>query len=265
MRFIHVFGCTEAGPVRPANEDHILVGRFVKNRGAIGLRLDADDDFMARFGVLAAVADGVGGQQGGAVASRLALSAMDSQFYSVEKADDVLAETKIALEAAADRANQTILSVASHRPELGGMGCTVAGICLTTAGCLVFHAGDSRVFRYRNGALKQVTADDSVAALAARSGRLTPEEAACSPIRHTITNYLGSPSFRLNVERPSELRDRDIVLACSDGLHDLVPHEIMEKTISRAPSAEAAANALTAAALRAGGHDNIAVVVIAAE
>ena len=60
-----VFGRTEAGPVRAANEDHILLGRFVKNRGGMGLRIQNDDDFLAAFGLLLAVADGVGGEAGG--------------------------------------------------------------------------------------------------------------------------------------------------------------------------------------------------------
>ena len=264
MRRFHIFGRTETGPVRRANEDRILVGRFIKNRGGLGLHLAEDDDFMARYGLVLAVADGIGGVDGGGIASKLGLSAFDTQFYSAEKTMDVWGGSMAALEAAGERANHAILDLAANRPELAEMGCTIAGVCLTPEGALVFHAGDSRVYRFRNGALKQLTPDDSIVSLAVQAGHITEEEAHESPARHTITNCLGQATFRLHVQAGPELRDGDVLLVSSDGLHGLVDVDQIEAAMSAADTVEGMANNLVDQAVQQGGNDNISVIVVQA-
>ncbi len=262
MKGFRVYGITEPGPVRPANEDHILLGRFLKGRGGLGLSFAEDDDFVAAFGVLFAVADGVGGNHGGGIASKLALSACDAQFYSGEKGPEAAKSCAEAIQAAGERANRTILDVAATRPELADMGCTLAGVCLTQSGCHVFHAGDSRAYRLRNGCLKQLTSDDTVVEAAVQAGHLSVAEAAQSPMRHTITNSLGSRTFLLHIEPGPDLKERDALLICTDGLHDLLTHEEIESTMAASQSPEDAARALVDKAVQAGGTDNISVIVI---
>lgn len=262
MRAFSVYGYTEAGPVRAANEDHILLGRFLKNRGGLGLSFGEDDDFVAAFGVLFAVADGVGGNSGGGVASKLALTAFDAQFYSSEKEPDALSTCLAAIQAAGERANRTILDVAANRPELAAMGCTLAGVCLAASGYLVFSAGDSRVYRLRNGCLKQLTVDDSVVGAAVQAGHLSIAEAAQSPLRHTITNSLGSRSFQLHLEAGPDLREHDRLLICTDGLHDRLSHEEIESVMAAGHSPEESARGLVDKAISAGGTDNISVVTV---
>jgi len=245
------------------NEDHILVGRFLKNCGAIDLRLQDNDDYLTTFGVVLAVADGIGGEAGGATASRLALSAFDTQFYgSGKSADDLLESARTAIKAAAARANQTLLDAAAHRPELTSMGCTLAGICLTAAGYLVFNAGDSRVYRFRQGALRALTQDDSLVGLAVRSGCMTEEEAAVSSRRGAILNCLGSSNFTLTVQPGPRLIPGDILMVCSDGIHGVLSHERIEGILTEGRSVEAALNRLFDEAVHSGTDDNVSAILI---
>lgn len=262
MMTYHIIGCTDKGPVRQANEDHILVGRFIKNRGEIDIRVQEDDDFVTAYGLILAVADGIGGVAGGATASRLALTAFERQFYSVEKDQANMAVYMDSIQSAAMRANETVLKAALGNDALAGMGCTLAGICLTPQGYIVFNAGDSRVYRYRNGILKPLSKDDTLTAMAVAAGRMTLEEAEQADARHTLTNCLGSSTFELRIEPGPELREQDLILICSDGLHDLVAHEELESIISQGETPEAVIYGLVSKAIEQGGHDNISIIVL---
>jgi serine/threonine protein phosphatase PrpC len=264
MRGLHIYGVTHTGAVRQANEDHVLIGRWVKNSGGYGVYLSQDDDGLARSGFVCAVADGVGGEAGGATASWVALNQFDAQFYSLEKRDDPARLCEEAVRAAAERANRTVLAMATNKPELRGMGCTLAGICMFSGGHLIFHAGDSRVYRFRSGGLKQLTADDSVLGAAQQLG-LAEALAEDNQYRHTITNCVGDQDFRLHVQTGKEMRDGDVYVICSDGLHDLVDLETCEAILGHGPTVEASACALLEEALKNGGRDNISIICIQPE
>ena len=262
MSVYDIHGLTTKGPVRQANEDHILVGRFMKNDGGVSVRIEADDEYLAVQGLVCAVADGVGGEAGGATASKLAIQSVDAQFYGVEKTGGLLGKCREALTAAGQRANQTLLSVQASRPELGRMGCTLSGVCLTSEGFLVFNAGDSRVYRLRDAILRQLTSDDSVAAIAVSSGAMSAAEAEVSQARHTIVNLVGRQSFQLHVTDGPEFRDGDALLVCTDGVHDLVPLEELESLLAQAPEARLMAERLAERAVTRGGRDNISLIVV---
>lgn len=262
MSVYDIHGLTTKGPVRQANEDHILVGRFIKSDGAVGVRIETDDEYLGVQGLVCAVADGVGGEAGGATASKLAIQSVDAQFYGVEKTGGLLGKCREALTAAGQRANQTLLSVQASRPALGRMGCTLSGVCLTSEGFLVFNAGDSRVYRLRDAILRQLTSDDSVAAMAVTSGAMSAGEAEVSETRHTIVNLVGSQSFKLQVTDGPEFRDGDALLVCTDGVHDLVPLEELESLLANAAEARLMAERVVEGAVARGGRDNISLVVV---
>ncbi len=256
-----VYGCTDTGLVREVNEDHILMGRFIKNSGAIGLEFADDDDFMSAYGLIFAVADGIGGAAAGEVASKLALTTIERHFYGFEKQADNTEVFQEALLAASKRANDTVMQVAGSRPECRGMGCTLTGVCLTPSGYLVFNSGDSRVYRFRSGYLKQLTEDDTLVNIAIKAGQMSYEEAENSDKRHTITNSIGYTDFRLNINSGPDLRVDDRLLICSDGLHDLVAIERIEEIISQSPIDQAVTRLVDEAKTN-GGHDNISIVLI---
>lgn len=256
-----IVGHTEKGPIRDVNEDHILIARFVKNCGRIWLTLNTEDDFLSGYGILLAVADGVGGEAGGEVASRLALTTIERHFYGVEKTGRDLDGFGEVIQSAAMCANDAILSLATSRPELAGMGSTLTGICLTSQGYLVFNAGDSRVYRYRNGVMP-LTSDDSVTGLMVNTGQMTHDEAKTSPLRHTLTNCLGQASFRLRIAQGREMREGDLFLICSDGVHDFVTENELDEVIAEGRSLDTIMTGIVEKAIKHGGQDNISAILV---
>lgn len=264
MLSYQIWGATDTGRVRKQNEDHILVGRFVKNRGVLGLSLGSDDDFVKAYGLLLCVADGIGGEAGGEMASRLGLLTLEKAFYAASK--DGEATTVELLQEAAGKANAVVLDVADNKPQWAGMGATLSGVCLLGDKYWTFNAGDSRVYRYRNGWLKQLTRDDTLADIAIRSGAMSFNEATDSHDSHVLTNCLGKREFTLAVNAGPTLRDGDRLLVCSDGLYDMVDDERLAALLAQMDAAlqdgATQIRHLLSQANRAGGRDNISVILI---
>ncbi len=260
MRLV-LHGHTEKGPVRDENEDVILLGRVMQNSGEIEIRTNIDDIDLLRDGLLAVVADGMGGHAAGAMAAHITLATLDQVFYQSEKNGD-LWRMENALRSAANQANLAVIEAAAGNAGYTGMGCTLAGVALLGREYVVFHGGDSRVYRLRNGVLRPLTEDDTVVAIAVRNGRMTAQEAETSPSRHYVTNATGIDSFELHTDGPQSLRPQDTLLICSDGLHGLIDFETLERMLAAGGTAEERCAALAAEAVRRGGYDNISIILI---
>jgi serine/threonine protein phosphatase PrpC len=208
-----------------------------------------------------AVADGLGGHQGGEVASAAAvepLARLDGRgFLDPSEAAEALA-------AAIREANQAILDRAAGDPALYGMGTTVTAAAVAGDGQLqLAHVGDSRAYRLREGALDQLTTDHTVVGELVRRGRLTPEQAAIHPERSILTRAVGlDPRVPVDLPDPLELRSGDQLLLCSDGLTEAVGDDRIAQLLSAAPDGQAACRSLIDAANDAGGPDNITVVLV---
>ena len=253
----NIFGCTEKGPGRTVNEDRLLVAGRVMDDGSTSLRLGLGNAPSAESPWLLALADGIGGQAGGSVASHLALE-------SLKRAFDAGAEAvRERIDAGARAANAMVLGAAREDPRLAGMGCTLAGLCLLDDRYVVFHAGDSRVYSYRDGSLTVLTSDDTLVGIAVRAGRLTIAEAASHPRRHILTNFVGSEEFSVTVRDGPVPRDGDVVLVCSDGLHDSVPPERLEAAFSgAAQNPDDLGARLLTCARQCEGQDDIAILIL---
>ncbi len=230
------FGVTDAGKVRQNNEDALLVG-------------DGEDE------TLFVVADGIGGFEAGEVASSLAVEVLR------DLRPDRSFKTAIA------EANRRILAAGRTNEKLSGMGTTVVAIRFggTQREPLaeVAHVGDSRAYLVRGGEMNPITEDHSLVAELVRSGDLTRDQAAEHPQKNLITRALGAEEDVAvdTTVLPIEAGDR--VLLCSDGLSDMV-HEarISEILLDSPEDPERAARGLLAAALDAGGNDNITAIVV---
>ena len=225
----------------------------------VGLVRDANEDAVHVDSRLAVVADGMGGHAAGEVASAIAVEVVVEAFH-----DD---ETVEGLTRAVDAANQAVLADAKQNPERFGMGTTLIAVGLTLDGDGVVaptlvNVGDSRAYQLRDGALRQLSEDHSVAEEWVRLGRLTPEEAAVHPRRHQLTRVLGADE-RLEVDVTSlDVQAGDRVLLCSDGLSNELSADEIASLASAPIPLEDAVSSLVAAARAHGGHDNISVVLV---
>jgi PPM family protein phosphatase len=240
LRFV---GLSDRGLVRAANQDAYCI-----------------DDPDGRFFI---VADGMGGHAGGEEASRLATAAIRSVL---ETHWDKNLEPAALLQEAFVRANQSILQAQKLSPEQGDMGTTAVVVILTEAhGPWCAHVGDSRLYRWRESQLTQVTEDHTWVAQAVRARILTLDQVRLHPWRHVLSQCLGREDLnQIDINR-IDLRSGDTLLLCSDGLTEEVADGAIAQLLNANSACDAAANALVQEAKTNGGQDNITVVVVAVD
>ncbi|MBO4163391.1 MULTISPECIES: PP2C family serine/threonine-protein phosphatase [Micromonospora] len=222
-----------------------------------GLIRSGNQDALHSGAWLVAVADGMGGMAAGDLASRIAIDAVAP--LDVETPEDALvAALQTGIELATARIHQAV----EEDRERQGMGTTLTALLFSRTGsCLALaHVGDSRAYLFREGTLKQVTRDDTFVQMLVDQGVISPEEASSHPRRAVVTQALQgeqvSPSYATMVPRAG-----DRWLLCSDGLSNVVRLETLTEVLRETPDREACARRLIDLALRAGGPDNITVLI----
>ena len=199
----------------------------------VGLVRETNQDAIFADDTLAIVADGMGGHAAGEVAAAMTVDAITTGFLQRPTVEGLLG--------AVEAANRDVLLDAKANPERFGMGTTVMVVGLThdVAGVTtptMLHVGDSRAYQLRDGALRQLSADHSVAEEWVRMGRLTPEEALTHPRRHQLTRAIGVDD---NVEidvMSLHVQAGDRILLCSDGLsNELDPDRLSELASASGP------------------------------
>ena len=198
----------------------------------------------------------MGGAQAGELASRLAAAALEEVGARLDGEEGVVGLIRTA--------NARVFERALQDPEVAGMGTTVtvALVDEQREGSTIGHVGDSRAYRFRDGALEQLTADHSLVAELVRTGRLTEDEAAVHPQRSVITRALGTEP-EVDVDTLTiELATGDLFLLCSDGLTAMVRGR-RDRPRARSGRRRSASRrrALVDAANDAGGEDNVTVVL----
>ena len=266
---VDVAALTHPGKVRENNEDQFLVGRFERDLEVLLSSLHQDDipRHSRETGYAMIVADGIGGAEGGEVASRLAIKTLLELVIQtpdwIMRLDDDLVEKFV--RRVSDRyrkADAAIRTQALSDPSLGRMGTTLTLAVSLAADLFVLHVGDSRAYLLRNGQLRQLTRDQTVTQSLLDAGVLTHEQAAIHNMRHVLTQALGQHADKLKIEVQSlKLADGDCLLLCTDGLTDMVPDSEISAVLVDGGKAEQKCQALMDKALEAGGKDNITVVV----
>ena len=206
---------------------------------------------------LAGVADGMGGHNGGEIASG-------------ETRDGLLRETlgrtpdKKLLEEIVQKINHEIWERQEKDAALTGMGTTLTLLWPAENDMLIAQVGDSRAYLLRDGQMRQITEDHSLVGDMVRRGVLTEEQAACHPMRNYITRAIGTDDT-VEVDLYSEQRRAgDRWLVCSDGLYGQMKRSVLQETAS-AENAEEAADRLLQTALDNGGKDNISLILMTDE
>ncbi|MER7168625.1 protein phosphatase 2C domain-containing protein [Micromonospora sp. NPDC000207] len=206
---------------------------------------------------LIAVADGMGGMAAGDLASGIAIDAVGP--LDVETPEGGLVA---ALQSGIDLATERIRQAVAEDTDRRGMGTTLTALLLARTGsCLALaHVGDSRAYLLREGVLKQITRDDTFVQMLVDQGLIRPEEASSHPRRAVVTQALQgdevTPTYATMVPWAG-----DRWLLCSDGLSNVVTAETLAETLAAHPDRDECARRLIDLALRAGGPDNITVVI----
>jgi serine/threonine protein phosphatase PrpC len=220
-------------------------------------RRENEDAVLARPPVFV-VADGMGGAQAGEVASQIAVDA-----FADGLPDEGSPEERLA--AVALTANRRIYELSRAESEHAGMGTTLTAAYLGENELALAHVGDSRAYLFRDGELSRLTEDHSLMAELIKRGKLTEEEAADHPQRSIITRALG-PEPEVAVDtRTYPVRAGDVVLLCSDGLTSMISEAQVTDILRADHDLGRAAQALIDEANRAGGRDNISVILFRLE
>ncbi len=237
-------GHTDKGRVRVKNEDAYDIGKF--EDGA----------------VWAVVCDGMGGVNGGNVASMIAVDVIAKAFTKSYREDADGNSIRSMLLTALNAANTYIYEAAKEDEELAGMGTTAVAVVVKEDTAYIAHVGDSRAYLIRDNSIEQETRDHSMVQALVERGELTEEEAMTHPKKNYITRAVGVEE-ELDVDyNEIPLQDTDAILLCTDGLTNCVGKEEILSIIQE-NGALASPDLLVEQAIEHGGNDNITVVVIA--
>lgn len=229
---------TNTGLVRNSNEDAVLT--------------DMPDLF--------AIADGMGGYAAGEIASVETIKVLQEEKKNFAGlTGDALCR---ALQEAASKANEHLLSLVSKTPDYEGMGTTLVAVYLAADGmAYALNIGDSRLYLWRCGELRQITQDHSYVAQLVSKGDITTEEARRHPQRNVILRAVGADEVLESDVFSFKVEPGDRLLLCSDGLSDMASDEEISAVLAER-NVEKAADELLELALNNGGRDNISVILL---
>ena len=238
------FALTDKGLLRQKNEDSF-----------------GCDDLLHFY----SIADGLGGRNAGEIASSETVHRLhkkiqeDSFLHHLPTQEKMIVDFFIQSIIAV---NHEIFSLSRNNHQLEGMGTTLSTLYFFNEKCLFTNIGDSRIYRFRNNELKQLTNDDTLLEELLQYGLIDEKEAKVFPLKHVITKSIGSfetidPSFGIET-----LQINDIYLLCSDGLHGLVSPEKIKSILAMTSTIEEKGELLLKNALSAGGIDNITLILV---
>lgn len=246
---------TDAGRKRSSNEDsHIVIE-------------DARGFGPGKAASLFAVADGMSGHVGGAIASRKAVDSLRRHCAEAFEGGEALSGERIPpditrqLEKVVLNIHEEIAGVAERVEEYKYMGTTLSVLLLREKTAYIAHVGDSRIYLLRNDRLEQLTHDDTMAQLSVEMGYMRAEEAAEHPLRHSLVQSLGQGVDEVHMV-VRDVERGDVFLLCSDGLYDMLPDGEIREILRYAAGDWRPCDRLVAAALGNGGKDNVTVIVV---
>ncbi|MEM7581045.1 MAG: Stp1/IreP family PP2C-type Ser/Thr phosphatase [Mastigocoleus sp.] len=233
---------TDPGLIRSSNQDYYYI--------------DPDGHFFI-------VADGMGGHAGGEEASRIAVQ--EIRDYLVANWEDSTKYSQDLLDEALLQANKAILYDQESHPERADMGTTAVVVMFRQNVSWCAHVGDSRLYRFRNSQLEQVTKDHTWVARAIEFGDISPEEARIHPFRHVLSRCLGREDLQEIEVQQIDVNVGDRLLLCSDGLTEELMDDKISHYLQNSSLPDDSVKALVESAKDHGGHDNITIIIVSLE
>lgn len=234
----------------------------------IGKKRTLNEDSAAVFTlrddvILAVIADGMGGHQGGDFASSTALRLVGEAFEKIKEVPleqhndwmEWLQETALYV-------NRTLYNYASEHKELEGMGTTMEIVLIYDRTCFGVHIGDSRVYSIQDGTITQVTSDHSYVNVLVNSGEITEQEAKVHPQRNWIIKAVGSERFLEPDCYSFSMEEEMYILICSDGLSNKLNNDEIKNIVLSNLTLKEKTISLVEMANKKGGEDNISVILL---
>jgi serine/threonine protein phosphatase PrpC len=256
--YVETASKTDMGMVRSNNEDSLFT---IDESGSINSRFNSIGLYI--------IADGMGGHQGGEIASKIATQVVSATILdnltNISKSQNPLSIVKEAIE----KASKEICDVAGTRQELHSMGTTITmGLRLENE-LYIGHVGDSRAYLVRGQEIERLTADHSLIAHLLKEGTITPEEARTHPNRGVILRCLGLSGkvsvdsyYQDGKEAKLLLKNNDRIIFCSDGLTDCVTDDEIYNYVTKFQTTGEVCEKLIELSNIRGGEDNISVIVV---
>lgn len=255
------FGISDRGLQRANNEDHFMVADLT--RKMLGVHDNRVVPQMVYHeigprGTLLAVADGLGGYDGGEIASQIAV---DVTAQTLLAAAELGRSPAPQLCAAVKAAHHAICTHNGGHAVQGGMSSTLTAMHVGRDSLTIAQVGDSRAYLFTQGKLMLLTEDQTVVRMLIKKGMLTDEEARKHPDRHVILQALGQVQEVAPELSHVRVQDGDCVLLCTDGLSSFVPHLRIETILRTEKHENVRCQRLIEAAYEAGGADNVTVLL----
>jgi protein phosphatase len=261
---------SDCGKVRENNEDHYLVARLAKSIQVCKTSLPGPKGAVSpeEDGYLIVVADGMGGEAAGERASSLAVESIEAFALNTLKwflhssggeEEELINELRHSLE----QADRMVVSRGESYPALYRMGTTLTLAYSVGADLFVAHAGDSRAYLFRDGELRRLTSDHTLAQFLLDAGAISADQAKRHQGRNVVTNAIGGASEGVFAEiHKVNIHDGDILLLCTDGLTEPVNDQAIGEVLGEYTDPQDACRRLVDLALDKGGPDNVTAVVV---
>ena len=230
------FALTHIGLTKKDNEDRYLVKD------------------MADGTLLLAVADGLGGETAGEHAAEITIGMLESIKYFPMGVENILIDS-------VKKADTSIINETIKDPALEGMGTTLTAVLLMNGSAYWVHAGDSRFYIFRNNSLSRKTRDQTILQFLLDEGEVTEKGAMSHPARHMIDQCVGCGDCSPD-SGSLDIIKGDKILLTTDGLHGCLSDSFIADILNSSTDLEKGANELLDAALKAGGEDNITIVML---
>ena len=257
---------SDRGLHRETNEDNYSIVRRIRRREILCSSVQPrEGELPDDHAYVLVVADGMGGTNCGELASELVLRfgweiAGRQSSWLMRPEPDMWPRVKESLHRFGEQIQQKLLEHSAQHPETSGMGTTWT--CMYTLGwdAILAHVGDSRAYLFRQGELRRLTQDHTLAVQLMRMG-LPAEDTV--RFRSVLTNAFGCGNESVSIESDHlVLEPGDRLMLCSDGLYDMVPDPKIAEALASRPNPQAAAELLRDLALAGGGRDNVTVLVV---